>query len=72
VRQQATVTLSKDVDFLFVRHHDKDGESIVSMDSCATSDRSGWGDKTALQARSLEVSYNALEVIAVNAMNQQQ
>ena len=66
------MTLSKDVDFFLVRHYDKDGESIISIDSCAASDRRSWRDKTALQLRSQEVGYDPLQVIAVNTMNQQQ
>ena len=66
------MALSKDVDFLFVRHHDKDGESIVSMDSCAAPYRSSRGHQAALQLGSLEVCFDPLQVIAINTMNQQQ
>ena len=66
------MTLSKDVDLFLVRHYDKDGESIISIDSCAASARSGWRYQAALQLRSLEVGYDPLQVIAVNTMNQQQ
>ena len=66
------MTLSKDVDLFLVGHHDKNGESIISIDSCAASDCSGRRHKTALQLRSLEVGFDPLQVIAVNTMNQQQ